>query len=385
MTDSASPVTANLPAVVVPPGSPVFVEADLPADDWSRAAEIAQAVDATDSNLLLTFGTAPQRKVSEVFDALLRDLRTEDAGIGGDLVIELTRGLEAVKIREMRQELQAGGSTLAVALNRIPLIGPWIAEQMSAFIYFQHRRDRIIAHFDAMEARIAAKKEELLKANTRMDVGYEATERNLQDLRVYIAAGERAGRDLVAQAEARRIAAAASTDPVAVNKYRDFHGNVEAFLTRLVRLHQAYVNAANNLPQVRQIQETLKIALADVVDTLIQDIPAMKQAVLQLAALKSIADARAGSERRREISREIRELASTSSNDAYLEAKAAQGDFEDELALLERMVTRMIDTERRAREIEADNAARRREAHTRLQQVAGQLAEIQVARSGTAG
>lgn len=382
---SDSPETDTLPAVVVPAGVQVFREPDLPPDDWDRAGAIAAAVDATDSNLLLTFGTAPQRKVSEVFDALLREVRTEDAGVGGDLVIELSRGLDALKIKEMRAELQAGGSTLAVALNRLPLVGPWLAEQLSAFHYFKHRRDRIVAHFDAMEARIADKKEELLKANAQMDVGYEATERNLSDLRIYIAAGERAGERLVAEAEARRQAAAASSDPVVINQYRDFHGNVEAFLTRVVRLHQAYTSSASNLPQIRQIQETLKIALSDVVDTLIQDIPAMKQAVLQLAALKSIADARAGSERRREISREIRELASTTSGEAYLEAKAAQGDFEDELALLETMVRRMAETEQRAREIEADNAARRRDAHARLKRVAEELAAVQLERPAAVG
>ena len=376
MTDTAT--STDLVPVTMPSEAVIFEQKDFADQDWARVQELAKAVDATDSNLLLTYGANSQREVSGVFDSLLRGIRTEDAGVGGDLVIALSRGMEEAKIREMRAELDSGGSGLAYFLNQIPVLGPWIARQISAFLYFKHRKDEIIKHFDQMERQIASRKEELLEANTILDMNYEATENNLQDLKVYIAAGEQAGQRLMEESKTRLEEASRSKDPVVVNQYRDFRGNVEAFLTRIVRLHTAYVNAAQNLPQIRQIQETTKIALADVVDSLLVDIPQMKQAILQLTALKTIKDARKGSEKRRELSRELRELTANTANESYLEAKASQGQFEAELSLLENMAAKLKETEKQAREIETQNAKAREDAHQRLQKVTEELSEIQV-------
>ncbi|RED45811.1 toxic anion resistance protein [Aestuariispira insulae] len=377
MSETAIKGATDLVPVMMPAEAVIFEETEFSEDGWKRVRDLAEMVDATDSNLLLTYGAKPQREVSAVFDSLLRTVRTEDAGVGGDLVIALSRGMEEAKIREMRAELDHGGSSFAYFLNQIPLIGPWIARQISAFLYFKHRKDFIIKHFDEMERQIAVKKDELLAANTQLDMNYEATEKNLQDLKVYIAAGEQAGLRLVAESKIRLEQAQASKDPVVVNQYRDFRGNVESFLTRIVRLHTAYANAAQNLPQIRQIQETTKIALADIVDTLLVDIPQMKQAILQLTALRTIKDARVGAEKRREISRELREITANAANDSYLEAKASQGQFETELVLLETMAAKLKETEQQARQIESQNAAAREDAHKRLQTVTQELAEIQ--------
>ncbi|WP_316858471.1 toxic anion resistance protein [uncultured Cohaesibacter sp.] len=374
----ATTAGTELVPVAVPQETTVFTESEFSPAEWGRVGELAAAVDATDSNLLLSYGSKPQMDVSSVLDTLLREMNTEDADVGGDLLIALSRGMEEAKIREMRDELKAGGSTLAYTFNQIPLIGPWIARQMSAFLYFKHSKDKIIKHFDEIEKQIMVHREKLVKANTKLDMNYEATANNLEDLKVYIAAGEQAGQRLVEEANGRLAEARESRDAVVVNQYRDFRANVESFLTRVVRLHMAYTNAAQNLPQIRQIQETTKIALSDVVDTLLVDMPQMKQAILQLSALKSIRDARTASEKRREISRELRELASNAASDSYLEAKQSQGAFEEELQLLERMATKLKETEQRAREIEAQNQAARKDAHARMQVVVKQLADVQL-------
>ena len=374
----ASPGTDLVP-VTVPENTNIFDESefDNPAD-WTRVQELAAAVDANDSNLLLTYGSKPQKEVSSVLDQLLANLRTDDADVGGDLLIAMSKGMEVAKIREMRSELTSGGSPLAYFLNEIPLIGPWFARQMSAFLYFKHSRDDIIKHFNQIELQIASHRENLVKANTRLDMNYEATANNLQDLKVYVAAGEQAGKRLVEEANGRLEEARESRDAVVVNQYRDFRANVESFLTRVVRLHMAYTQAAQNLPQIRQIQETTKIALSDVLDTLIVDIPQMKQAVLQLSALKSIRDARAASDKRREISRELREITSNAASDSYLESKESQGAFEEELQLLERMAEKLRETEEKAREIEEQNQAAREDAHERMQAVVKQLSDVQL-------
>ena len=378
MSETTTTQSTALVPVTMPQDIALFEEKEFSPADWGRVGELATAVDATDSNLLLTYGAKPQKEVSSVLDGLLRNIRTEDADVGGDLLIALSRGMEQAKIREMRDELKSGGSTLAYSLNQIPVIGPWIARQMSAFLYFKHSKDGIIKHFDEIEKQIMTHREDLVKANTSMDLNYEATANNLQDLKVYIAAGEQAGLRLVDEANTRLEEARESRDAVVVNQYRDFRANVESFLTRVVRLHMAYTQAAQNLPQIRQIQETTKIALSDVIDTLLVDLPQMKQAILQLSALKSIRDARASSEKRREISRELREIASNAASDSYLEAKESQGAFEEELQLLERMASKLKDTESRAREIEAQNQEARKDAHARMQEVVKQLADVQL-------
>ncbi|MGF1445462.1 MAG: toxic anion resistance protein [Pikeienuella sp.] len=362
--------------VLVPEGVPAPQPEDFTQETWERVSRLAEAVDGRDTSVLLTFGAKAQAEVSAVFDKLLREVSTEEAGIGGDLLVELSRGMEAAKIREMRTELEQGGSGLAMALGRVPGIGPWIAQQMSAFAYFKHRKTAIVAHFDEMERRIAATKEALIEKTTLLDMSYEATERNLADLKVHIAAGALAGRRLAGEAAEMRAEVEGKGDPVAATRYRDLRAGVEAFLTRVVRLQGAYVNGAQSLPQVRQIQETAKIALADVLDTLLVDLPQMKQAILQLTALKAIKEARTGAEKRREIGRELREITATAASESYLEAKESQGRFQDELALLERLAEKVAQTEALARDIEARNAAARVDAAQRLSAVTERLAAL---------
>ena len=95
----AKPGTELVP-VEVPQEMSVFKQDDFSADDWARVRELSVAVDATDSNLLLSYGSKPQLEVSSVLDQLLRDMSTEDADVGGDLLIALSRGMEEAKIRE---------------------------------------------------------------------------------------------------------------------------------------------------------------------------------------------------------------------------------------------------------------------------------------------
>jgi uncharacterized protein YaaN involved in tellurite resistance len=350
-----------------------------------RIAEIADTVAMADSNSIMMFGAEPQRRLNAFLDDMLKGVRTDEAGVAGELIVELASAIKGINLPKMKEEI-AGQGGLAGVLAKLPVVGA----HFSALRHFQQTRKEIHEHLDRIEKKASVEMGRLQAENAAADARARETLANLRELEVHLAAGQ------VALVKARHdFAVLKSTvetmqpaDPVLFSTLRDLAEQINAFETRLVRMNIAIANAMVTIPQIRTTQEAARIEIRNIMDAMLFDMPRLKGAVLQVAALNQINKAAASTEARRRVAREIGQIGADALDQAYTNAKLSQGGAADDVQVLETVAGRLLDTISKGAKISEDNRGRREEAQKRIEALKVKLVEglragaEQIGRSG---
>jgi uncharacterized protein YaaN involved in tellurite resistance len=329
----------------------------LSADQMARVDQIVSTVSFADTNSLLSFGSEPQRKLSQHLDELLDGIRTSEVGAAGDLTIELATTIKGLNLQKMKREID-GQDWVAGSVGRLPLIGKWF----SALRYLQLSHKKVKSHLDAIEQRAQADLAKLNAMNDKLDRMVEASIANIQDLELYLAAAQVIVKRARVEFERRRAAAAQSRDVVEIARVRDFAEQLNAFEARVVRMHVAHGESMVAVPEIRVGQTASRIEMSNIMDSLLFDLPHLKRAIVQVAALDRTARAARASAARRELSREISSIGSQQLQDVYLQAKRSQGGAEQDVALLAQSADRLLQTMALGQQLDLENARKRDKA-----------------------
>jgi hypothetical protein len=68
----------------------------------------------------MTFGAEPQRRMNAFLDDMLKGVRTDEAGVAGELIVELAGAIKGINLPKMKEEV-AGQGGIAGALARLPV------------------------------------------------------------------------------------------------------------------------------------------------------------------------------------------------------------------------------------------------------------------------
>ena len=332
-----------------------------------QVAVIAASVSAADSNTVATFGAGPQRKLSGFLDQLLTGVRADEIGTAGGLVTELATGLRMLDLPGVRREVEGRAGLLA----RLPLVGRYV----SALRRFRAMQKQVVDHMAAIERKAELHLGKLKASNAGLDRLLDATEANLRELEVWIAAGQQALMRMRDGFEAERLALATSHDAVGLAKLRDMAEQVNAFETRLVRMHVAFTRGVLAIPQIRTAQQAGRIEIQNTLDTLLFDLPDLKGAIVRVAALHQISRASEATAARRRIGRELQEIGVDALDRAYTLAKTTQGDMAGDVDTLSRVTDKMLATIDKGLQIDRDNRAKREAAVQQLGEVRDRLME----------
>ncbi len=330
-----------------------------------QVAEVAATVNLDDSSTAMLFGISAQKTLNDCLDTLLEKVRTEDAGAGGDLAIDLADGVEMMKIDAMRREMT--GFTLA----KLPIIGP-LFSQIRAF---NQRKARFLVHIDTIVDKADKRRHSLIEDGVRLDILLKETEGHIVSLGLYIAGGEEGLIRCREEFSRRKAELEARPDALAAAKLHDFASQINAFEARLVRMKMAYTEALIAIPQIRVTQEAGRIEIQNIMDTLLFDLPRLKHAVVRVAALQNIKTARSEDEQRRAASRKIAELGADLLHEAYTESKKSQGNVEDDIQALANVANKLVTTVRAGIEIDKENQEKRRKAGEHLLEAKKTLVE----------
>ena len=349
----------------------------IPLDRFDEArrkqvAEVAGTVSMADSNSIMTFGAEPQRRMNGFLDEMLRGVRTDEAGAAGELIVELATAIKGINLPKMKEEV-AGQGGVAGLLANLPLIGA----HFSALRHFQETRKQIHEHLDNIEKKASVEMGRLQAENAAADARARETLANLRELEVYLAAGQvallKAREDFAAMKS--EVEASQPPDPVLFSGLRDMAEQINAFETRLVRMNIAIADAMVTIPQIRTAQEAARIEIRNIMDAMLFDMPRLKGAVLQVAALNQINKAAASTEARRRVAREIGQMGADALEHAYTNAKMSQGGATEDVQLLETVAGRLLDTISKGAKISDDNRAKRAEAQQRIETLKTKLVE----------
>ncbi len=306
--------------------------------DASRKQQVAViAASVAGSNTVATFGAGPQRKLSGFLDQLLAGVRAEEIGTAGTLVAELATGIKMLDLPGVKREVEGRAGLLA----RLPIIG----RTMSALRRFRAMQGQMVDHMAATE-----RKAELhlgkLKANAGLDRLLDATEANLRELEVWVAAGQQILMRMRDAFEAERLALSTNHDAAGLARLRDMAEQANAFEARLVRMHAAFAHGVLAIPQIRMARQAGRTEMQDTLDALLSGLPGLKAAIARVAALHPIS--RAG-----------------------IQAKTVQGDVD----ALSRATDKMLATVDKASQIDRDDQAKRETAVQQLGEVRERLME----------
>jgi uncharacterized protein YaaN involved in tellurite resistance len=329
----------------------------LTPEQSTRVNQIVATVSLADTNSLLSFGAEPQRKLSEHLNELLDGIRTSEVGAAGDLTIELATTIKALNLQKMKREID-GQDWVAASVGRLPVIGKWF----SALRYLQLSHKKVKDHLDAIEQRAQNDLTKLNAMNDKLDRMVEASIDNIKDLELYLAAAQVIVKRARVEFEQRRAAAAQSKDVVEIARVRDFSEQLNAFETRVVRMHVAHGESMVAVPEIRTGQTASRIEMANIMDSLLFDLPHLKRAIVQVAALDRTARASKANAARRELSRQISAIGSEQLQSVYLQAKQSQGGAEQDIALLAQSADKLLQTIELGHKLDLENAKKRDKA-----------------------
>jgi uncharacterized protein YaaN involved in tellurite resistance len=338
-------------------------------DDTSRkqVMEIATGVSIADSNSIAVFGAAPQRKLSGFLDQLLQGAKAEDIGVAGELVVELATDLKALNLPAMKAEAEGKGGLM----TGLPVVGKYFSQIKR----FRAMHQQVTTHLAQIEQRADTHLAKLKANNAALDKLLDATEENLRELERWVAGGQQALLRMREEFNARREELKNERDPVKLTRLRDMGEQINAFETRLVRMHVAFTRGILAIPQIRIAQQAGRIEIQNTLDTVLFDLPDLKAAIVRVAALNQISRATDATQARRRITQELQEIGVDAMDRAYTTAKATQGDMGNDVANLARVTEKMLGVLDRGVQIDQENRVKRDEAIKQLGDVRTRLIE----------
>jgi uncharacterized protein YaaN involved in tellurite resistance len=315
------------------------------------------SVSFAETNSLLSFGADAQRDLSQHLDQLLDGLRAGDAGRAGEITIALATTIKDLHLPKVKREI-AGEDGLAGVLGRIPVVGGWF----SALRALQLNRRKITDHLSNIEKKAQAQLTTLRSMHDKLDRLTDQSITHIKTLELYMAAGQILVKRARVEFESKRAAAEQSGDVIEISRLRDFAEQINAFETRVVRIHLAHSQSIVSVPEIRASQTASAIEMNNVMDSILFDLPNLKRAILNVASLAETAKASKATDARRQLSRELNSIGSEELQAAYLKAKESQGDFVADVAVLAQSADKLLQTIELGRKLDVANIGKRAKA-----------------------
>ena len=271
MTDPVEPTPADATTAVAGQeleAAEQTLAVQLSTEERTRVEEIKQAVDVTDSQMVVQYGLPAQNKLSTFADSLLSDVRTRNTGEAGEALADLL-----VKVKE----LDVDGLTAGSPGGRIPLVGRFL----DSFKRFSVRYQKLSTNIDRLVNALERSRMALLKDVTVLDKMYELNLEYLRQLDLYIAAGDEILTDLqTSKLPALEVEARASQDPMVAQQLTDFRNAVARFERRLHDLKLTRMIAIQTAPQVRLIQSNDQNLVEKIQSSILNTVPLWKNQII---------------------------------------------------------------------------------------------------------
>lgn len=236
--------------------------------DPARVAELKAAVDVTDAQAVLSYGLPAQSRIANFADSLLGDVRNKDAGAGGEALTGLLD-----KVRELDIDALSGGT----GKSRIPILGRFA----NTFERFAARYQKVASSIDRIVDALERSRMALLKDMTVLDKMFELNLDYINQLDVYIAAGEQALEELhTIKIPALEAEVAATSDVMVAQRLTDLRQATGRFERRIHDLRLTRMVAVQAAPQIRLIQGNDQNLVEKIQTSILTTIPLWKNQII---------------------------------------------------------------------------------------------------------
>lgn len=331
-------------------------ESMLTEEEKAAVDKFAEQIDITDSSLILSYGSAAQKKISDFSDTALSGVKTKDFGELGAMITDLLSELRGIN----DEEAKGFKGLFRRSKNKI--------ENMK--IKYSKAEESVNGIAEALEDRQLV----LLKDIAVFDNLYEMNLTYLKEATMYIAAGKkRLARERDVTLAEMKSKAETSGLPEDAQAANDFAEQCNRFERRLHDLELTRTVAIQTAPQIRLLQNNDTMMSEKIQTIIMNTIPLWKsQMVLALGIAHSAEAMEAGrsvTDMTNELLRQNASKLHQATVDITRESERGVVDIET----LKNTNEELIATLDEVRQIQNESGARRREAEAELARIEAEL------------
>ena len=240
--------------------------AQFTEDEQRQINSVAERIDITDSNAVLSYGASAQRKVSDFADGALQSVRAKDMGETGQVLSSLL------------VELKHNGEPKKGFLGGLFSSASKRFEELKAqYSTTEQNVDRLVKLLEGHE-------QQLVKDIVQLDKLYDKNKLYFKEVSMYIEAGklrlEKARKEELPALEAR---ARETNSPEDTQEAKDFADMITRFEKKIYDLELSRTVCLQSAPEIRMVQNSDTIMSEKIHSTIINVIPMWKtQMVLAL-------------------------------------------------------------------------------------------------------
>ncbi len=239
----------------------------LPEDAQNRARDIATQINVEDSNAVVQYGVGAQGNISSFADTILNEIRNKDSGYVGEVLSGLVERIRDVDVGGLSGDAGFLGKLFGGIKRRI-----------QAFIA---RYEKLSTQIDRIVNELETARMNLLRDITLLDNLYEKNAGYLQDLDIYIAAGQIKVQELreVKLPELQKKAEE-SNDPLDAQRLQDFNQLINRFEKKLHDLLLSRMISIQTSPQIRLVQNNNQTLVEKIQSSIMNTIPLWKNQII---------------------------------------------------------------------------------------------------------
>lgn len=236
-------------------------------DEQRQIKSVAEKIDITDSNAVLSYGASAQRKVSDFADGALASVRGKDMGETGQVLTSLI-----VELKSSTEEEKKG------------FLSKLFGSAEKNFEKMKAQYSTTEANIDRLVKLLEGHEEQLLKDIVQLDKLYDKNKLYFKEVSMYIEAGklalEKAREVTLPELQAKAKETNSPEDAQAAQDYADM---ITRFEKKLYDLELSRTVCLQSAPEIRMVQNSDTIMSEKIHSTIINVIPMWKtQMVLAL-------------------------------------------------------------------------------------------------------
>ena len=256
-----------------PEPAPAPEEVKLTAEEKAMVDAFAQKIDITNSQQVLQYGSACQKKIGDFSEAALAKVSTKDLGEVGNMITDLIGELKSFDANEEQQKGILG----------------FFKKKGDQIDNLKTKYNKAETNVENIQSMLEGHQVQLLKDIAMLDKMYELNMAYFKELSMYILAGKKKLADVRAnELQQAMDKAKASGLPEDAQAARDLADQCERFEKKLYDLELTRNISLQMGPQIRLLQNNNSMMVEKIQSTIVNTIPLWKnQMVLALGLAHS--------------------------------------------------------------------------------------------------
>lgn len=339
----------------------------LTPQEQQMVAAFASKIDVENTAQILQYGAGTQKKMADFSDAALANVRTQDLGEVGDLIVNVVGELKGFDAEEEKG-----------------LFG-FFKKQTNKLDLMKSRYDKAELNVTKISDALQQHQVRLLKDSAVLDKMYEQNLAYFKELSMYILAGKqkleamRSGK--LADLQQRAMASGLPEDAQAA---RDLAEKLDRFEKKIYDLELTRAISIQTAPQIRMIQNNDNVMVEKIQTTLMNTIPLWKNQMVLALGIAHSTEAAAAQRTVNEVTNALLKHNAEKLHMASVEtAKEAERGIVD-VETLKKTNAELISTLDDVMKIQQDGRAKRLAAEAEMQKMENDLKQklLQI-RNGT--